>query len=88
MKPSKANVKAHLDKIREVIKADKTTKQANLIRVLNPVLRGSANYHGHVVVKETTPIHRHIKIRANANPHDPEGEHYFESRWATKRQNS
>jgi RNA-directed DNA polymerase len=53
MKPSKANVKAHLDKIREVIKANKTAKQANLIRLLNPVLRGWANYHSHVVAKET-----------------------------------
>jgi RNA-directed DNA polymerase len=152
MKPSKANVKAHLDKIREVIKANKTAKQANLIRLLNPILRGWANYHSHVVAKETfarvdtdvwsmlwrwavrrhpnkgacwvkekyfktrgarnwvfavtekqedgtqreltllqesdTPIQRHIKIRANANPHDPEWEHYFESRWATKMQNS
>ena len=152
MKPSKANVKAHLDKIREVIKANKMAKQANLIRLLNPILRGWANYHSHVVAKETfarvdtdvwsmlwrwavrrhpnkgarwvkekylktrgarnwvfaatekqedgtqreltllqesdTPIQRHIKIRANANPHDPEWEHYFESRWATKMQNS
>jgi len=152
MKPSKANVKAHLDKIREVIKANKTAKQANLIRLLNPILRGWANYHSHVVAKETfarvdadvwsmlwrwavrrhpnkgarwvkekylktrgarnwvfaatekqedgtqreltllqesdTPIQRHIKIRANANPHDPEWEHYFESRWVTKMQNS
>ena len=53
MRPSKANVKAHLDKIREVIKANKTAKQAVLIRLLNPVLRGWANYHRHVVAKET-----------------------------------
>jgi Group II intron, maturase-specific domain len=53
MKPSKANVKAHLDKIREVIKANKMAKQANLIRLLNPILRGWANYHSHVVAKET-----------------------------------
>jgi RNA-directed DNA polymerase len=53
MKPSKANVKAHLDKIREVIKANKSAKQANLIRLLNPVLRGWANYHSHVVAKQT-----------------------------------
>lgn len=53
MKPSKANVKAHLDKIREVIKGNKTTKQASLIKLLNPILRGWANYHSHVVAKET-----------------------------------
>ena len=52
-KPSKADVKAHLDKIREVIKGNKTAKQANLIRLLNPILRGWANYHRHVVAKKT-----------------------------------
>ena len=152
MKPSKANVKAHLDKIREIIKGNKTAKQANLIRLLNPVLRGWANYHSHVVAKQTfarvdahvwsllwrwavrrhpnkgarwvkekyfktrgtrnwvftvteeqedgtqreltllqesdTPIQRHVKIRASANPHDPEWEPYFESRWGKKMLNS
>lgn len=148
IKPSKANVKAHLDKIREVINGNKSAKQANLIRLLNPVLRGWANYHSHVVAKETfvrvdsevwsmlwrwavrrhpnkgtpwvkgryfksrgtrnwvfaatekaedgtqrefillkesdTPIQRHVKIKADANPHDPQWEQYFESRWGKK----
>jgi RNA-directed DNA polymerase len=148
MKPSKANVKAHLDKIREIINGNKSAKQANLIRLLNPVLRGWANYHSHVVAKETfvrvdsdvwsmlwrwavrkhpekkatwvkdryfkprgtrnwvfaatekeedgtqmefillkesdTSIQRHIKIKADANPHDPKWEPYFESRWGKK----
>jgi RNA-directed DNA polymerase len=148
MKPSKANVKAHLDKIREVIRGNKATKQENLIRLLNPVLRGWANYHSHVVAKKTfsrvdkcvwsmlwrwavrrhpnkgarwvkekyfktrgtrnwvfaateekedgtrrevtllkesdTPIQRHVKIKADANPHDPQWEPYFESRWGKK----
>ena len=148
MKPSKANLKAHLEKIREIIKGNKTAKQVNLIRQLNPVLRGWANYHSHVVAKETfarvdayvwsmlwrwairrhpnkgarwvkekyfktrgtrtwtfaaaekqedgkrrefillhesdTPIKRHIKIKADANPHDPKWEPYFESRWGKK----
>jgi RNA-directed DNA polymerase len=53
MKPSKANVKAHFDRIREVIKANKTATQVNLIRLLNPILRGWANYHRHVVAKKT-----------------------------------
>lgn len=152
MKPSKANVKAHLDKIREVIKGNKTAKQANLIRLLNPMLRGWANYHRHVVAKKTfawvdshvwsmlwqwavrrhpekgahwvkekyfrtqgarnwvfaatekqkdgsrkelvllkeadTPIQRHVKIKAGANPHDPKWESYFEARWGKKMMNS
>jgi RNA-directed DNA polymerase len=147
-KPSKANVKGHLDKIREVIKANKTAKQVNLIRLLNPILRGWANYHSHVVAKKTfarvdtnvwsmlwrwaerrhpekgarwvkqryfktrgtrnwvfsateknedgtlrelnlflesdTPIQRHVKIKADANPHDPKWAQYFESRWGKK----
>lgn len=141
IKPSKANVKAHLDKVREVIKANKTAKQANLIGLLNPILRGWANYHSHAVAKETfnridhevwsalwrwavrrhpkkglrwvkekyfkvrdtrnwvftaidekenglrrelvlfttsdTPIKRHIKIKSDANPHDPQWTQYF-----------
>jgi RNA-directed DNA polymerase len=151
-KPSKANIKAHLDKIREVIKGNKTAKQANLIRLLNPVLRGWANYHSHVVAKKTfaridanvwsmlwrwaarrhpekgarwvkdryfktrgtrnwvfaateekedgtkreltlllesdTPIRRHVKIKADANPHDRQWEQYFEARWGKKMLNS
>jgi len=152
MKPSKANVKAHLDTIREIIKANKAAKQANLIGLLNPVLRGWANYHRHVVAKKTfgrvdyhvwsmlwqwatrrhshkgsgwikakyftsrdsrnwvfaatekqedgtsrelvllqesdMPIQRHIKIKADANPHDRKWEQYFETRWAKKMLNS
>lgn len=50
--PSKANIKAHRKKVREIIKANKTAKQVSLIRMLNPVLRGWANYHRHVVAKD------------------------------------
>jgi RNA-directed DNA polymerase len=152
IKPSNANVKAHLDKIREVIKGNKTAKQANLIKMLNPILRGWANYHRHIVAKETfarvdhkvwsmlwqwavrrhpnkgnkwikdkyfkirctrnwvftateerkdgkqrdvvlfkesdTPIQRHIKIKASANPYDLKWAQYFEFRWGKKMLNS
>lgn len=52
MKPSKASVKSHLDKVREIIKSNKTATQANLIKMLNPILRGWVNYHSHVVAKK------------------------------------
>jgi RNA-directed DNA polymerase len=53
IKPSKKNVKAFLGKIRETVKGNKTAKQGNLIRLLNPKIRGWANYHKGTVAKDT-----------------------------------
>lgn len=52
IKPSKANIKAHLKKVRGIINAYKTASQASLIRKLNPVLRGWAQYHRNQVAKK------------------------------------
>ncbi|WP_237884630.1 group II intron reverse transcriptase/maturase [Pseudomonas sp. PGPR40] len=52
IKPSKKNVKAFYRKVKEVISANKAVKQENLIRLLNPVLRGWALYHQPVVAKK------------------------------------
>ena len=42
-----------------------------------------------VLLKEAdTPIVRHVKIKAGANPHDPKWESYFEARWGRKTMNS
>ncbi len=53
IKPSRKNVKAFYGKVREIVKCNKTVTQADLIRLLNPVLRGWAQYHHPVVAKET-----------------------------------
>lgn len=53
IKPSKKNVNAFLDKVREEVKANKTAKQVTLIRRLNPIIRGWANFHRSVVASET-----------------------------------
>jgi RNA-directed DNA polymerase len=53
IKPSKKNVATFLDKVRDIVKGNKQATQANLIRQLNPVIRGWVNYHRHVVSAET-----------------------------------
>jgi RNA-directed DNA polymerase len=146
--PSRQSVKALLGKVREVIKVNRPTPAGQLIGQLNPLLRGWANYHRHVVSKVTfakmdhaifqavwrwakrrhpnkppgwrrrkyftrvannhwvffgptttsqgktqehrlirlayTPIKRHLKVKAEANPYDPAWERYFEARLGMK----
>jgi RNA-directed DNA polymerase len=50
--PSKKNVKAFLEKIREIVKANKALPAGKLIAKLNPMIRGWANYHQHIVSKQ------------------------------------
>jgi len=149
IKPSAANYSACVEKIRTIIKSHATATQATLIKKLNPVIQGWANFHRHVVAARKfnhldrdiwralwrwakrrhpnksqtwvrkryfhviggrtwvfacesedrtgsekrwielrrasdTKIKRHIVIRADANPFDPEWETYFEDRIGTK----
>lgn len=139
-KPAKDNMAAVRSKISEIISTNKTAKQENLIRQLNPVIAGWANYHRHAVAKRAfssldyqiwimlwqwakrrhpnkgakwirkkyfitlgmrnwvfgskdkdgnvvtlvkasdTAIVRHVKIKGDANPFDPEWNAYFEDR--------
>ena len=138
------NIKVFLGKIRLLIKSNATMKTEDLIRLLNPKIRGWANYYRHVVSKATfnyvdacifkalmrwidrrhpeksaawknkryfrvkgmsrwtfsvktknrkgeyyfldlfrmtqLSIRRHIKIRAEANPYDPQYADYFSKR--------
>ena len=53
IKPSKKNVKAFLDGVRETIRQLRAAKQDLVIGQLNPKILGWANYHRHVVAKET-----------------------------------
>ncbi|MSS37816.1 group II intron reverse transcriptase/maturase [Clostridium porci] len=49
IKPSKTSVKSFLEKVRSIIKGNKSTKQETLIRKLNPVIRGWMNNQQYVV---------------------------------------
>ncbi len=53
VKPSKKNTHVFLEKVRGLIDANKTVNQAILIGLLNPVIRGWANYHRNIVAKDT-----------------------------------
>jgi RNA-directed DNA polymerase len=49
IKPAKKNVHAHLEKIRDIVKKNKTLPAGKLILILNPIIRGWAQYHQHAV---------------------------------------
>ena len=51
--PSKQRTQSLLALVRERIKMNKTATAGDLVRMLNPALRGWANYHRHVVSKNT-----------------------------------
>ena len=52
IKPSKKNVAVFLKKVRKIIKDNPSIKTEHLIYRLNPIIRGWANYHRHVVSKK------------------------------------
>lgn len=51
IKPSKKSVKTFVDTLRTIIKSNPTIKTESLMRLLNPKLRGWANYYRYVVSK-------------------------------------
>lgn len=52
IKPSRKNVRAFVTKVRQVVKANRTATAWKVIAKLNPMIRGWANYHRHVVSKK------------------------------------
>ena len=52
IKPSKANVKARIKQVGDIIRTHKTVTQEVLIKKLNPIIRGWSNYYRSVCSKE------------------------------------
>ena len=53
VKPSKKNKQVFLEKVRGLIGANQSVSQTLLMAVLNPVIRGWANYHRHCAATDT-----------------------------------
>ena len=53
IKPAKKNLKNFLDKVRGIIRSNYAAKTVNLIRLLNPVIKGWAEYHKTINAKTT-----------------------------------
>ena len=53
IKPSKKSIQSITDKIRAVLKKAKAWSQDALIKTLNPIIGGWANYHRHIAAKDT-----------------------------------
>jgi RNA-directed DNA polymerase len=83
--PSQKNVKTFLAKVRRVIKANKQATAGGLIVVLNPLIRGWANYHRHVSSKQTFVRVDHAIFQAlwrwARRRHPKKGAHWIRNRY-------
>jgi RNA-directed DNA polymerase len=64
IKPSKKNKHGYLEKVRRIIRTCRVAPAGEVIRRLNPVIRGWANYHRHVCSKTTYSRTDHEVFRA------------------------
>jgi len=63
--------------------------QDSLVAAYSPSVKEDGTKRERIQLRESdTPIVRHIKIKAGANPHDPRWEPYFEARWVKTMLNS
>ena len=53
IKPSQKSIKSITQKLKTIVSKAKSWTQEELIKTLNPVIRGWANYHRHIVAKDT-----------------------------------
>jgi RNA-directed DNA polymerase len=62
--PSKKNKLAFYSKIRDLLRQMRTAKQGNVIRVLNPIIRGWAQYHRSQMASRTFAKMDHLIFQA------------------------
>jgi len=74
-KPARSNYRNILTRIRETIRKFSAMKTGDMIRALNPIIRGWANYHQHIAAKDSfrsldSQIYRYLRDWAKRrHPH-------------------
>lgn len=53
IRPARSNVKTFMVKVKKTIRKFTAMKTGDMIRTLNPMIRGWANYHRHIVASDT-----------------------------------
>jgi len=53
IRPARSNVKTFMEKVKKTIRKFTAMKTGDMIRTLNPMIRGWANYHRHIVASDT-----------------------------------
>ena len=84
IKPSKESQKRHYQALAEVVEANKTSPQKNLIERLNPIIRGWCNYTAPMVSKEVMSKMQYLlygKLRAWSRRRHPKKN----AQWCAKR---
>ena len=85
VQPSRKSIEAIMEKIRTVVKKARAWAQDDLIKTLNPIIRGWANYHRHNVAAETfTKLEHYIwKVlwRWGKHRHPNKGYRWIASRY-------
>ena len=83
--PAKKNVSTFLANVREIIKTNPTAKTANLIRLLNPKIRGWANYYRHAVASHVfNYVDHHLYVTIDRwvkRRHPNKNRHWRQSRY-------
>jgi RNA-directed DNA polymerase len=83
--PSKQNVTTFLRHVRDIIQANKQATAGHLVLKLNPLIRGWAQYHQHVVSKATFGAIDHALVqvlwRWAKRRHPQKGAHWVQRRY-------
>jgi RNA-directed DNA polymerase len=84
-KPARSNFRTILTRIRETIRKFSAKKTGDMIRALNPIIRGWANFHRHIAAKASfaaldSQVYRYLRDWARRR-HPHKGKHWLRQKY-------